>query len=113
MNIVDIKQSVEKPYLEHSKNNYFLIMEKIFTNEPTTEKLQEFYCSVVLPFLIGKLLKTQNNDIKYSCVKYLIYLINFCLSDDFLYDSTILSTTSSKISALVMGHLIPQLDVLL
>ena len=66
----------------------------------------------MLPFLIGKLLKTQFNDIRYSCIKYILYLINFCLSEEFLYDSTILTSTSSKISSLVMAHLIPQLDVL-
>ncbi len=63
--------------------------------------------------MIGKLLKTQDHDIKYSCVKFIICLINFCLSEEFLFDSTILSSTSSKISALVMGHLIPQLEVLI
>lgn len=66
----------------------------------------------MLPFLIGKLLKTQHNEIRYSCIKYIICIVNFCLSEDFLYDSTILTSTSSKLSSLIITHLIPQLDVL-
>jgi hypothetical protein len=36
MNLIDAAKSVEKPYLEHFKNHYFLILEKIFTNDSAT-----------------------------------------------------------------------------
>lgn len=46
-------------------------------------------------------------------MKFLLYLVNTYLSEENIYDSTVLPTTSSRISALVNDHLIPQLDFLL
>lgn len=46
-------------------------------------------------------------------MKYLLYLVNTYMSEENMYDSTILTATTSKITALVNDHLIPQLDFLL
>jgi hypothetical protein len=46
-------------------------------------------------------------------MKYLLYLCNTYMSEENIYDSTILTTTTSRITALVNDHLIPQLDFLL
>jgi hypothetical protein len=46
-------------------------------------------------------------------MKFLLYLVNTYLSEENIYDSTVLPTTTSRIAALVNDHLIPQLDFLL
>lgn len=46
-------------------------------------------------------------------MKYLLYLVNTYMSEENIYDSTILSSTTSKITTLITTHLIPQLDYLL
>jgi hypothetical protein len=89
------------------------VIEKILSNSTLTEKLQEPYSSKLLPYLVGKILKSNQNDIRFSCMKYLLYLVNTYMSEENMYDSTILNTTTSKITSLVNDHLIPQLDFLL
>lgn len=66
-----------------------------------------------MPFLIGKILKSNQNDIRFCCMKYLLYLVNTYMSEENMYDSTILNTTTVKITLLINDHLIPQLDYLL
>ncbi len=46
-------------------------------------------------------------------MKYLLYLVNIYMSEENMYDSTILTSTTSKITTLINDHLIPQLDYLL
>jgi hypothetical protein len=46
-------------------------------------------------------------------MKYLLYLVNTYMSEENIYDSTILNTTTTRITSLVNDHLIPQLDFLL
>ena len=46
-------------------------------------------------------------------MKYLLYLVNTYMSEKNMYDSTILNTTTVKITLLINDHLIPQLDYLL
>lgn len=46
-------------------------------------------------------------------MKYLLYLVNTYMSEENIYDSSILNTTTSRITSLVNDHLIPQLDFLL
>ena len=78
-----------------------------------TEKLQEEYCRELLPFLVGKILKAAQNDIRFCCMKFLLYLVNTYMSEESIYDSTILTSTTGKITTLISDHLIPQLDFLL
>ena len=66
-----------------------------------------------MPFLIDKILKSNQNDIRFCCMKYLLYLVNTYMSEENMYDSTILNTTTVKITLLINDHLIPQLDYLL
>lgn len=35
------------------------------------------------------------------------------MNEDFLFDSTILNTTSNKISSLINVHLLPEIDILI
>ena len=67
----------------------------------------------MLPFLVGKILKSSQNDVRFCCMKYLLYLVNTYMSEENIFDSSILSTTTSKITAIINDHLIPQLDYLL
>jgi hypothetical protein len=46
-------------------------------------------------------------------MKYLLYLVNTYLSEENIYDSTILTSTTTKITCLINDHLIPQVDFLL
>jgi predicted transcriptional regulator len=46
-------------------------------------------------------------------MKFLLYLITFYLNEDYIYDSTILNTTSSKVSALIINSFLPEIDSLL
>lgn len=46
-------------------------------------------------------------------MKFLLYLVSFYMSEDFLYDSTVLSSTSNKIITLINDHLIPEVGFLL
>ncbi len=72
--------------------------------------MQSEYAASILPFFIGKILKSKHHDIRYSCIKYLIFLVRFLLSDEFIYDSTILTATSCNVSELICNHLVPQID---
>ena len=93
--------------LESIKSVYMQILEKLTSNNSITEKLQEYYASKALPFLVGKILKSQHPDIKFNCMKFFLYLVSFYMNEDYIYDSTILSTTSNKIASLISNHLFP------
>lgn len=96
--------------LEQIKGVYMQMLEKLTSNTGISEKLQEYYANKGLPFLVGRILKSQQQDIKFSCIKFVLYLISFFMNEDYLYDSTILNTTSSKISSLINSHLLPEID---
>ena len=83
------------------------MLEKLTSNTSISEKLQEYYANKGLPFLVGRILKSQQQDIKFSCIKFVLYLISFFMNEDYLYDSTILNATSNKISSLINSHLLP------
>jgi hypothetical protein len=89
------------------------VMDRLLNNSTLAEKLQEPFSTKLMPLLVGKILKASQNDIRFSCMKFLLYLVNTYLSEENMYDSTVLPTTSSRIAALVNDHLIPQLDFLL
>jgi hypothetical protein len=95
------------------KSQYMQVLEKILSEQKISEKLQEQYCNNLLPFLVGKILKSSQNDVRFCCMKYLLYLVNTYMSEETLYDSSILTSTTGKITALINDHLIPQLDYLL
>lgn len=95
------------------KSQYMQVLEKILSQQKITEKLQEDYCNNLLPFLLGKILKSNQNDIRFCCMKYLLYMVNTYMSEENIFDSSILSTTTSKITSIINDHLIPQLDYLL
>ena len=111
LNLFDIK--CENGSFVQIKSQYMQVIEKILSNSGVTEKLQENYCSSLLPFLVGKILKSNQNDIRFCCMKYLLYLVNTYMSEENIYDSTILTSTTAKITTLINDHLIPQLDFLL
>jgi hypothetical protein len=46
-------------------------------------------------------------------MKYLLFMVNTYMSEENIFDSSILSTTTSKITSIINDHLIPQLDYLL
>lgn len=66
--------------LELVKSNYMQILEKIFNNTGISEKLQDYYSSRLLPVLVGRILKSQHMDIRFSCMKFLLSLITFYLN---------------------------------
>ncbi len=111
LNHFDIK--CESASFVQIKSQYMQVIQKIFSNSNVTEKLQQSYCGSLLPFLVRKILKSNQNDIRFCCMKYLLYLVNTYMSEENIYDSTILTSTTSKISVLINDHLIPQLDFLL
>lgn len=75
--------------------------------------MQEYYSSKILPFIVGRILKSAHEDIKFNCMKYFLYLVSFFMNEDYLFDSTILNTTSHKIMQLINSHLLPEIDALL
>ena len=46
-------------------------------------------------------------------MKYLLYLVNTYMSEENLFDSSILNSTTNKITSMINDHLIPQFDYLL
>lgn len=111
LNLFDV--SCDHESFVQIKSQFMQVIEKILSDSAVTEKLQENYCNNLLPFLVGKILKSSQNDIRFCCMKYLLYLVNTYMSEENIYDSTILSSTTSKITTLITTHLIPQLDYLL
>jgi hypothetical protein len=111
MNLFDVK--CENPQFLVVKGQYMQVVEKVFSNSVITEKLQEQYSTNLLPFLVGKILKSSQNDLRFCCMKYLLYLVNTYMSEENIYDSTILTATTARITNLINDHLIPQFDFLL
>jgi hypothetical protein len=78
-----------------AKNTLMQIYEKIVANGRLAETMQEYIASNVFPKLINKItVKVEQSDIKFGCIKLVIYLVGFYLSEEFLYNSTILTTTN-------------------
>ena len=75
--------------------------------------MQEYYANKVLPFLVGRILKSKHQDIKFNCMKFFLYLVSYYMNEDYLYDSTILNTTSQRIMGLILNHLLPEIGGLL
>lgn len=56
----------------------------------------------IFPLLIKKIVtKTQSSDMKFGCMKLLIYLIGFYLPEECMYNSVILQNTRQTITALI------------
>ena len=105
--------SGEENGLGQIKSQYMQVVERILSNNALSEKLQESYTAHLVPLLVGKVLKSTQNDIRFCCTKYLVYLVNAYMSEENLYDSGILPATSSKLTQIISEHLLPQLDYLL
>ncbi len=108
-----LEEQPETPSLVYLKNHYLQLLEKIFGNAAINEKLQEEYSEQVLPFLIAKIVGSPPEDVRYSCTKFLLYLVNFYISEECLYDSTVLTATSDRIRRLIVDSLLPRIDSLL
>jgi hypothetical protein len=99
--------------LELIKNTYMQTLEKLFNNITISEKLQDYYSTKVLPSLVQRLLTSLHQDIKFNCIKFVLYLITFYLNEENLYDSTVLNATSTKVSTLLTNTLLPSINTLL
>lgn len=58
-------------------------------------------------------MKVDNSDIKFGCIKFVIYLAGFYLSEEYLYSSAIFATTNKGIIELISDKLLPAIDILL
>lgn len=76
--------------------------------------MQEYIAGSIFPRLLAKITaKVEQSDIKFGCIKLVLYLVGFYLSEEFLYNSTILSTTNKQVLELITERLLPTVDFLL
>jgi hypothetical protein len=100
--------------LDNAKNTLMQIYERVVSNGRLMETLQEYIAGVVFPKMIEKItLKVEHSDIKFGCIKLVIYLAGYYLSEEYLYSSAILATTNKGIIELINDKLLPSIDILL
>jgi hypothetical protein len=67
--------------LDNAKNTLMQIYERVVSNGRLMETLQEYIAGVVFPKMIEKItLKVEHSDIKFGCIKLVIYLAGYYLS---------------------------------
>jgi hypothetical protein len=92
------------------KNTIFQICEKIVSNNKLTDCLQEYISGKIFPLLIKKItVNSQLSDIKFGCMKLLIYLIGFYLPEECIYNSVILQSTRQNIVTMINELLFPSI----
>lgn len=101
-------------FQDSAKNTLMQIYEKIVSNGRLAETMQEYIAGSIFPRLISKItMKVEQSDIKFGCIKLVVYLVGFYLSEEFLYNSTILSATNKQVLELISDKLLPAVDLLL
>jgi hypothetical protein len=101
-------------FQDSAKNTLMQIYEKIVSNARLAETMQEYIAGNIFPRLLSKITtRVEQSDIKFGCIKLVIYLVGFYLSEEFLYNSTILSATNKQVLELISDKLLTAVDILM